>query len=231
MLHAALLRRPAAIVFDSEFGKRRLLHHHPRLAARARLVVLPPGLEPPPATVAPGRATAPYFLTVGAIEPRRNHLTLLRAYRRAREAGLGLNWVVVGDSGHLATSIVGELTAAEGVDVRGFVPAAELEQLYGGALFAATPSWSEGFGYPPLEAMARGVPVVCSTGSALDETVGDAALRVDPGDEQAWLEALLEMQGDQALRERLASAGRACAERYDWGQVARDLLALHHSLA
>ena len=66
----------------------------------------------------------------------------------------------------------------EGVDLLGFVSPAKLEELYAGALFLALPSHTEGFGYSPLEAMARGVATICSTGSGLDDTVGDAGMRI-----------------------------------------------------
>ena len=97
-------------------------------------------------------------------------------------------------------------------------------------VFVVTPSWTEGFGYPPLEALARGVPVACSTGSALDETVGDTALRVDPGDADAWHEALVRMHEDAGLRERLAQRrpGARGAPRLEQRRAA--ILALHREI-
>lgn len=231
MLRAALFQRPAAIVCDSHYGKERLLRHHRRLAARADVVVIAPGVEAPPAADAAGAGhDAPYFVTVGAIEPRRNHLTLLDAFGRARAAGLTSKWVVVGPPGHLSAPIVEQLRAAAGVEVRGAVSADELERLYRGALFAVTPSLAEGFGYPPLEAMTRGVPVACSRGSALDETVADAAVRVAARDAEDWATALLRLEADHALRERLIARGRAQSERFGWERAARALLAVHRAI-
>ncbi len=230
LLRAALMRRPAAIVFDSCFGRDRLLRHHGRLAGRSRLAVIPPGLEPPPPDVAPLAATRPYFLTVGAIEPRRNHLTLLRAFRHARAQGLELDWIIAGPAGHGSEPIVAGLRGTPGVDLRGMVTQEQLERLYRGALFHATPSLAEGFGYPPLEAMARGVPVLCSRGSALDETIGDAGVRVDATDTAAWAAQLQALQDDGALRESLSAGGLEQVSRFAWRGAAEALLDLHRSI-
>jgi alpha-1,3-rhamnosyl/mannosyltransferase len=116
------------------------------------------------------------------------------------------------------------------VDVLGSLPQDELDQLFAGATAVATPSWEEGFGYPPLEAMARGVPVLCSTGSALDETAGDAALRVAPGDADGWAQALLRIQDDAALRADLVARGRRRLTRFAPATSARGHVELFHEL-
>jgi glycosyltransferase involved in cell wall biosynthesis len=161
------------------------------------------------------------MLTVGAIEPRRNHLTLLEAFSRARAAGLELRWLVVGRKHYRGSAILERLRAAPGVELRGWVGDDELERLYRGARLVALPSYAEGFGFVPLEAMARGVPTAVATGSALDETAGEAALRVAPDDAVAWAQALQRLDGDAALRADLVRRGRERAVGFTWDRAAR----------
>ncbi len=230
MLSRALAKRPAAIVCDSEYSKRRLLEHRPEVAA-GRVRVIYPGITPAAAIVPPSVARPrPYFLTVAVIEPRKNHLMLLEAFRHARQRGLELDWKVVGEPGHLSEPILEALHREPGVEVLGRVPPATLEALFAGALFTATPSLAEGFGFPPLEAMARGVATVCSLGTALDETVGDAAIRLDPLDVDGWRDAMLELASDEGRRERLRAAGLARVERFRWERTASELIGLYHEL-
>jgi glycosyltransferase involved in cell wall biosynthesis len=214
MFRAALAKRPAAVVCVSEHSRRRFEARAPRFP-RARVRVIHPGLAPAPAGE---NVDGGYFLTVGAVEPRRNHLTLLDAFERA---GRPLRWVVVGRAHYRGEPILERLRAAPGVEVRGWVPDDELERLYRGARFVALPSHHEGFGFVPLEAMARGVPAAVATGSALDETAGDAALRVEPGDAAGWADALQRLAGDAALRAGLVAKGRERAATFTWERAAR----------
>jgi glycosyltransferase involved in cell wall biosynthesis len=231
MLRAAMAKRPAAVVTVSEWCMERLCDIV-RVPAGTVRRVIPPGVEPvdaaPPA--AAREPEDPYFLTVSAIEPRKNHLGLLEAFRRARADGLRLRWKVVGRPLYQGEEIAAELRATPGVEVLGSVPQDRLEDLFAGAAFVATPSWEEGFGYPPLEAMMRGVPALCSTGSALDESVGDAALRVDPADPDAWADALVRLQDDAGLRDALVARGRERLTRFAPGASATAHVELFHDL-
>ena len=219
MLRLALRRGPAAVVCVSEFTRSRLFAHFPGLDP-GRVRVIHHGVTTPPEGDRPTSDAPPYFLTVSTVEARKNHAGLLRAFRAARDRGLDLRWKVAGGAGYRSHEVFDRLRADPEVDVLGSVPDGELERLYAGALFYASPSFGEGFGMTPLEAMARGVPVVCSTGTGLDESVGDAAERVDPDDEAAWTDALLRLAGDEDLRARFATAGRAQAQRFDWARTA-----------
>jgi glycosyltransferase involved in cell wall biosynthesis len=219
MLAAAVRKRPALVVCGSEHTRERLLAHHPGLRVR----VIPPGVDMAPR----GSGSGDYFVTVAVIETRKNHLGLLRGFEAARRRGLRLRWKVAGPAGYGAREIVPELRGADGVDVLGAVSDDERDRLLRDARFLAFPSLGEGFGIPPLEAMARGVPVVCSTAPAVGEAVGDAALRVDPDDVDGWADALLRLEEDRALGERLAEAGLAQAARFDWARAAAAYVAAY----
>jgi len=219
MFRAALAKRPAAVVCVSEHSRRRFAAHAPRYPAR-RVRVIHPGLAAALPVAAPAPGGERYVLTVGAIEPRRNHLTLLEAFARARADGARLRWVVVGREHYRGAPIAERLRSAPGVEVRGWVSDDELERLYRGARMVALPSYHEGFGFVPLEAMVRGVPAAVATGSALDETAGDAALRVAPGDVAGWARALERLDGDPALRVELVTRGRDRAARFTWERAA-----------
>jgi glycosyltransferase involved in cell wall biosynthesis len=228
MLAASLAKHPAAIVCVSGYTRDRLLAHYPRLAPGV-VRVIHPGLEAPAEAVGrPG--DAPYFLTVSTIEARKNHLTLLEAFRRARARGLAASWKVVGAPRHGAEPIMAALRAEPGVEVLGRVRDRELERLYRGALFTATPSHIEGFGFPPLEGMLRGVPAVCSEGSAFDETVGDAARRVAATDVEGWTAALLELAADAGARAHLARVGAERARRFTWEAAAEAFSRCYHEI-
>jgi glycosyltransferase involved in cell wall biosynthesis len=158
-----------------------------------------------PAAAPAGR----YLLAVGPREPRKAYDVLDDAYRRARARGLDAELVIVGDGG----APVGDR---------------ELASLYAGALAVVTPSYLEGFGLPALEAAAHGTPAVVSDLECFAETLGDAALRVPPGDAEALAGALVRIAGDEALRARLGAAARRRAADYTWERSAD---ALHAVLA
>jgi glycosyltransferase involved in cell wall biosynthesis len=229
LLSAALRRGPRSIVCVSEHTRERLRVHHPQVFDRCPVEVIYPGIEAP-AECPDGKPEAAYFLTVSGLAVRKNHLGLLSAFAAARRQGLDLRWKVAGPTGDPNRPVAVRLRATEGVDVLGRVSDQRLEQLYRGAQFVATPSFAEGFGFPPLEAMIRGVPVISSTGSALDETVGSAGLRVAPTDGWGWTEALLRLASDRGLRDRLRQAGLDNVKRFSWATAARRHLELFRRL-
>lgn len=227
LLNAALSRGPRHIVCVSSFTRDRLLAHRPDVDV-GRVHVISPGVEPadaPRMTDAGGD----YFLTLSTIERRKNHLTLLRAFQQARADGLQLRWKVAGAPLYGSTPVVRALRATPGVEVLGLVADGQREQLYRDAAFVASPSHSEGFGFVPLEAMARGVPVACSAGSALDETAGHAALRVDAGDARGWARALRRLADDRVLRDDLRHRGLDRVRRFDQREAAERYAQLYRS--
>jgi glycosyltransferase involved in cell wall biosynthesis len=109
----------------------------------------------------------------------------------------------------------------------GRVPAEVLPALYNGALILVYPSLYEGFGLPPLEAMACGVPVVASSASSLPEVIGDAGVLVEPTDTQALAEAMATLLGDSELRLRLGRAGLERASHFSWQRAAGEVLDIY----
>jgi len=158
-----------------------------------------------PAAAEPRRGR--YLLFVGPREPRKAADVLDAAYSQARARGLDAELVVVGDGGAR-------------VDDR------QLASLYAGALAVVQPSFLEGFGLPPLEAAAHGTPAVVSALDCFAETLGDAALRVAPGDADALADAMLRIASDDALRARLGAAAQQRAAAYTWERSAAALHAL-----
>ncbi len=171
----------------------------------------------------------PYVLSVGTLQPRKNYVRLIRAFVRLPDTGRGL--VIAGGQGWLYESVLEEAARhPDRVRVLGFVEDADLPALYRGADLFVFPSFYEGFGLPVLEAMACGVPVVCSGVSSLPEVAGDAALLVDPEDEDGLRGAMERALEDEGLRREMAARGRARAAQFTWERAARQLLEVFASL-
>lgn len=174
--------------------------------------------SPAPEEVSRARKTAGltrrYLVFVGALEPRKAPDLLMRAYANARARGLDAELALVG-SGRMAEALQGP-----GVHVLGAVGDATRDALCAGALSLVLPSWLEGFGLPPLEALALGTPSVLSDLRVYDETIGDGALRFVPGDEVGLADALLAIAGDPELRVRLVARGRAATAELTWERTA-----------
>jgi glycosyltransferase involved in cell wall biosynthesis len=196
-----------------------------------RVRVIPHGVRAFPTTEsqrAAGAArlgvTRPYVLWCGTLEPRKNVPRLVEAYARAvREHGLDLDLVLVGPTGWGGAEDeirrVVRLLPEGTVHLPGRLDDLDLQCAYAGATVFAFPSLWEGFGMPVLEAMAHGVPVVTSAGSAMAEFVGSGGLLVDPHDVGAMAEALVTAAG--ARRSDLARAAREIAVQMTWGASAR----------
>jgi glycosyltransferase involved in cell wall biosynthesis len=171
---------------------------------------------------------ARFILFLGTIEPRKNVALLIDAFAQliATDPAVGsdLHLVVAGAKGWYADDVFARAEAsgiADRVHFPGYVPEEEKALWYGAASCFCYPSLYEGFGLPPLEAMACGVPVVTSNVSSLPEVVGDGGLTVPPDDSAALSAALRRVMADAALREELCQRGQARAAQFTWTQAAR----------
>ncbi|HLG91738.1 MAG TPA: glycosyltransferase family 1 protein, partial [Acidimicrobiales bacterium] len=175
-----------------------------------------------------------YVLSLGTLEPRKDVPGLLAAFERLAGSHPGLRLVVAGPDGWGTAAFeqaLGRSPFADRVVRLGYLGQAERAGLLRGAAVFAYPSVYEGFGLPPLEAMAVGVPVVCTRAGALPEVVGQAALLVEPGDPEALAGAIACLLDDQAARARLIEAGRRRAAEFSWGSCAAGLEALYRRAA
>lgn len=162
--------------------------------------------------------------------------TLLRALLILREGGgaatLALAGQVAQDKHYPAlTRLIVELGLSEAVRFLGFVPDADLPALYSGAAAFAFPSLYEGFGLPPLEAMACGAPVAAVAAAAVPEVVEDAGLLVPPGDAQALARALDALRGDPELAARYRALGLKRAAGFSWERTASQTLKVYEEVA
>jgi glycosyltransferase involved in cell wall biosynthesis len=177
-----------------------------------------------------------YVLTVGSIQPRKNLVRLIKAYadlRGAHSSNRCPKLVIVGKCAWLydeTLRALEETGVRDSVVLTGYVPESDLPALYSGALCFVYPSYFEGFGLPPLEAMKCGAPVIVGNATSLPEVVGDAALKVDPFDVSAITAAMDQLINNSQLRQELSVKGQARAKMFDWNDTARRTLAVYEQV-
>jgi glycosyltransferase involved in cell wall biosynthesis len=234
---APAARRADRIVTPSQYTRRdilELLDVEPE-----RVVVVPGGIDPifapqpeadTAARLAPlGLTVGEYLVYLGTIEPRKNLTRLLEAVESAE---IGLLVLAGGHGWHNAIirGAMARLERAGRVRELGYVPDDLRLPLLAGARAFVYPSLYEGFGLPPLEAMACGTPVLTSNVTALPEVMGDAALYVDPTDAPATAAALTRIWRDDALRADLRARGLARARLFSWDRTARETLDVYRAV-
>lgn len=195
---------------------------------KERIRVVPHGVRAPIA--AKNIAPEKLVLFVGALQVRKNVLRLLEAFER-----MPADWrlVLAGGFGYGSPEILRQVRASEAadrIDVPGYVNNDDLESLYARACIFAFPSLDEGFGMPVLDAMARGLPVITSNTSALQEVAGDAAVLVNPYSANEITSALLQLSSDERFRDKLASAGLARARAFTWGATMEKTYSVYREL-
>ena len=171
----------------------------------------------------------PYLLAVGVLQPRKNVPLLVRAFLTARmQARLPHRLVVTGKHGWLSAQTDAALASGgDSVFFTDYVPDNDLPALYACADALAYPSLYEGFGLPPLEAMACGCPVLVSNTSSLPEVVGSAGILLPPTDEFAWTQAITQVLSDPEARRELRERGIHQAARFSWLETARRTRAVY----
>ncbi|HET9479720.1 MAG TPA: glycosyltransferase family 1 protein [Pyrinomonadaceae bacterium] len=174
-----------------------------------------------------------YVLSVGSIQPRKNLVRLINAYASLRGVHTGNSFpklVIVGKRAWLydeTLRALEETGVRDSVVLTGYVPESDLPPLYSGALCFVYPSYFEGFGLPPLEAMKCGAPVIVGNATSLPEVVGDAGLQVDPFDVSAIAAAMDRLINYPELRTQLSAKGQKRAEMFDWRETARQTLKVY----
>jgi glycosyltransferase involved in cell wall biosynthesis len=172
----------------------------------------------------------PYVLALGTVEPRKDVATLVRAFDQVAGRHRDLSLVVAGRAGWGMERFEAAVAASpwrERVVRLGYVSQAHRSRLLRGATLFAFPSVYEGFGFPPLEAMVAGVPVVTTTAGSLPEVVGDGAELVEPGDADALASAIDRLLVDDGARADLVARGRLRTRAFSWRECAAGLAALY----
>jgi alpha-1,3-rhamnosyl/mannosyltransferase len=204
-------------------GRVTAVHHGPGQLADVRPGDLPPGTP------------SPFALHVGTIEPRKDLITILEAWKSLVASGETVPTLVLcGRLGWKSEELAQQLREAEeGGWLRhfGYVDNPRLAALYHQAQFVVFPTVYEGFGLPALEAQWAGTPLLCSDLPVLREVAGEGALFVPPQEPAAWAQALLRLSRDEGLRQELSAQGRRHAGQFSWQRSAAETLAVFRRVA
>jgi len=228
-----LVQRVSKVITVSEYTKLRLLLYS--CIDESKVVVIPNGVDSRFSINARNNkileslklkynlpTNRNYLFCLGSIEPRKNLRRLLEAWRKVQNIIPNDIWLLV--AGGKGRKAIFRNVALNDIPPRtfftGYVSDQDLPALYGGAIAFIYPSLYEGFGLPPLEAMACGTPVVTSNVTALPEVVGDAAVLVDPYDVDSIAEGIRRVVEDSALRETLRRKGIERARQFSWDRTA-----------
>lgn len=216
--------RTDLLVTDSEYSKRSICEH---FQVPAEPLVIYPGVTPrctPEVRAAP--PDGEYFIYVGGYHRRKGLEALLRVFLALHaESRLTSRLLLTGTPGYVSAEFSRLLQDGRGLIYElGYLDDATLNERVTQAKALVYPSKYEGFGLPPLEAMAAGCPVMTTRGTSLPEVCGDAAHYFDPDDEQSFANALFLLEHDGGLRAELRARGRARARRFTWNQAADSYL-------
>ena len=175
--------------------------------------------------------TGPVVLSVGTPEPRKNLSGTLSIFARVSRELPDATLLLVGGGGWRSNDLDQQIAACSGRVVRaGHIDFAELTRTYASADCFLFPSLLEGFGFPPLEAMASGVPVVCSDRPSLPEVVGEAAITAPPNDHAALATAVLKVLTNETVAGDLRARGLAQAAQFSWARTASETVAAYRAL-
>lgn len=236
-------KRSSFVITDSEHARQEIIADFKVAPERVKAIMLgfDPSMlakrEPHDAAAVREKYGLPqgYILYVGTIQPRKNIDTLIEAYYRLKLMRTDMpKLVIVGRKGWLYDRLfarIAELGLVDEVIFTGFVPDEELPYIYDGARLFAYLSFFEGFGLPPLEAMACGIPVVTSDTTSLPEVVGDAGIAVPPADVDSVAAAIASLLDDAGYAASLGQRGRERAQLFSWEAAARETLEIYRRVA
>jgi glycosyltransferase involved in cell wall biosynthesis len=176
-----------------------------------------------------------FILYLGTIEPRKNIIGIIRAYNQLQKFAshekmeniANYKLVIAGSSGWLSEKIFAEIKKSknkENIQVVDFIEDEDKEYVFNLASLFVYPSFFEGFGFPPLEAMSCGVPVIVSNSSSLPEVVGNGGIMIDPNKPDEIFEAMKEILTTPELKKKLIEKGLEQAKKFDWNKSAREFL-------
>ena len=230
MLMRLSLASADRIVAVSNATREEIIQRYPVKAARVRAVHsgVPQMAAPARDERLPGFLLAEkYFLFVGTLEPRKNFERIFKAFERIDAPAQGIHLVITGASGWKNQTFIRMLEShplRPYVHFTGYVSRRALGQLYEKALGLVFPSLYEGFGFPILEAMSSGTPVITSNSSAMREIAGDAALLVDPRDIGQIARAMEQLISDAGLRNALIQRGGRRSKAFSWNRAALEMI-------
>jgi alpha-1,3-rhamnosyl/mannosyltransferase len=231
------------IIAVSEFARQEVIDYFPEAESKTFVTLegvrdnyRPMGPEATaPSLAALGLTHGRYLLAVGTLEPRKNLARAITAYSALpKETRRHYPLAIAGMKGwlnHEFEEAITRLVDAGEAKILGFVPDDSMNALYAGAKLLVYPSIYEGFGLPPLEAMASGTPVITSNCSSLPEVVGDAGIQVDPYDCDAIHAAFSALIDDDALHQRLRQASIQRAKTFTWRRTAEETLKIFQDLS
>lgn len=216
------IARSARLITISEWTKNRLATHYPGTAGRVDVAHM--GVEPEILTSSwTPRREDRYLLTISTLHPHKNLDTLLRAFAAFRRSQPDIRLVIAGLKGHAADQLLAlrnELRMGDAVEFTYWIPRPQLRRLLSEAWAFVFPSRYEGFGIPVAEALALGIPTVCSDIAVLDEVAADAALRFPVDSVDALASALRRIASDEGLRGDLSRRGPEQARGFRWSDTA-----------
>jgi len=173
------------------------------------------------------------ILNIGTLEPRKNVVTLIRAFKRLQEKGFKSHILVIaGERGWLYKKIFEEIKSSglqQSIRVLGVVSDEELPLLYNCADLFVYPSLYEGFGLPPLEAMACGIPIITSNTSSLPEVVGNVGILVDPNDIESLSDEMYRVLKDDKLMHQMSRDGLKRSKMFTWERMANEVLETYNN--
>lgn len=234
-----IVKKGARIITVSEFCKREIMECYGATDDQVVVTYLgvehdryrPVARELTQSVLDAYKLSEPYILFVGRLDEKKNILCLIEAFRRYKSgqgSGDALQLVLAGRPANGSNRILQAVAAsgyADQIQVLGYVPEADKPALLSGALAYVQPSFYEGFGLPPLEAMACGSPVISSEATCLPEILGDGnALYFNPADADSLAAHIKTLVADDAMRASLSKRGLAWATQYSWAKTARQTL-------